>query len=185
MIPADWLAQTDPQELLKHLRSPAFEKELRLFCCACCRRIWPQVVEERSRRAVEIAERYARGLAGPEELAAAENAAWEVVNQLLDRLVATPREQRQTLRIAVEASKAAAEAAICRGHHDDRAQLPGLGGAGPASPVWAAAWVVCTIVCGVVRRVRSDQPRAEVEAQERREQAALLRRILDPAALSS
>jgi hypothetical protein len=47
---------------------PATDRKIRLFCCACCRRIWDQMSGE-NRSAVELAERYADGLASGEELA--------------------------------------------------------------------------------------------------------------------
>jgi hypothetical protein len=39
----------------------ATEKQLRLFACACCRRVWQLMTDERSRNSVEIAEMYANG----------------------------------------------------------------------------------------------------------------------------
>jgi hypothetical protein len=66
---AEWLASTDPEPMLELLRGKATGRKLRLFACACCRRIWHLLAHEESRRAVQTAELYAEGLVGePERL---------------------------------------------------------------------------------------------------------------------
>jgi hypothetical protein len=90
MTESDWWACQEPQEMLQHLveSRKGSGRKLRLFAIACCRRIWPLLSDERSRKAVEVAERYADGEVGEadlevayetfarEEVGWAGNAAW-------------------------------------------------------------------------------------------------------------
>ncbi len=86
----EWLACAEPGQLLDHLashrRQPSEEARRRkalLLVCACCRR-WSQL-SPASCAALEIAERFADGLAAPEDVRAAreagnaENASWRWV----------------------------------------------------------------------------------------------------------
>ena len=51
------------------------DRELRLFACRCARQVWHLLTDERSRAAVDVAERSAIGHATDEDLAAASAAA--------------------------------------------------------------------------------------------------------------
>jgi hypothetical protein len=79
MTASDWLGCTDPEEMLKFLRGKASDRKLRLFAVACCRRIWHLLEDERSRRAVEIAEQVADGMLPHDALRSAQRDAWEAV----------------------------------------------------------------------------------------------------------
>lgn len=68
MTEAQWLASDDPSKMLAFLQGRASERKLRLFACTCGRRVWRLLTDGRSRRAVELAERYADMEASDDEL---------------------------------------------------------------------------------------------------------------------
>ena len=73
----NWLRGAGPSRMkrLKGVQQRFTQRKLRLFVCACSRSIWGVLVDERSRRAVEVAEEYADGRATREQLKAAKEAA--------------------------------------------------------------------------------------------------------------
>jgi hypothetical protein len=76
----EWLTAADPTQMLHFLRGKTSFRKHRLFAVACCRRIWPLLAEPQSRQAVEVAERYADGLADTDELEEVCEAASELEN---------------------------------------------------------------------------------------------------------
>lgn len=70
MTEAEWLACADPYRMVVSLGDGASRRKLRLFACAVGRRLWGRFTQESIRRAVELGERVADGLAAatPEEL---------------------------------------------------------------------------------------------------------------------
>jgi hypothetical protein len=60
MTESEWLASIDVVAMLEAV-GHATESKLRLFSCACCRRIWRLLTDERSRMAVQFAEEWAHG----------------------------------------------------------------------------------------------------------------------------
>lgn len=62
-----WLTSDDPATMMAALTLVS-DRKLRLFACACCRQVWHLLTDPRSRRAVEVAERYADGFAEGSEL---------------------------------------------------------------------------------------------------------------------
>jgi hypothetical protein len=75
MTEAEWLACEHPRFMLEYLRGRGSGRKLRLFACACCRRIWQLLADKRFRQAVKVAELYADGQARKAELVAARDEA--------------------------------------------------------------------------------------------------------------
>jgi hypothetical protein len=73
----EWRQADDPFPMLQYGRGMIrpHGRKLRLFAVACCRLVWDNLLDERSRKAVEVAERFADGDATDEALRTAAVAA--------------------------------------------------------------------------------------------------------------
>jgi hypothetical protein len=61
MTESEWLTSEDPTPMLECLRGKVSDRKLRLFACACVRRVWRFLDLAVSRRAVEVTEQFADG----------------------------------------------------------------------------------------------------------------------------
>jgi hypothetical protein len=162
MDEAEWLACTDAEKILAFLPGKVSDRKLRLYAVACCRRIWGLMTDERCRRAVEVAEGNADGVAGPEALESARmtaKAAWEVgrVAWAAARAAGEPAQEATALTLGAVAE--AAEAAA-----DEKASE--AAGLAANQAAWATQWAAA-----------SESPDAWVMKAEGRPQSALLRDI--------
>lgn len=64
----EWLRGSDLEAMLRHLNGMVSERKFRLTECAFMRRFWHLLTDERSRRALEVAERFADGESNRNEL---------------------------------------------------------------------------------------------------------------------
>jgi hypothetical protein len=71
MTEAEWLACRDPAKMLAHLGAKISNRKLRLFSCACCRRVWQYVRDERLQTALDTVEQYTDKLADDKKRLAA------------------------------------------------------------------------------------------------------------------
>ena len=88
MTEAEWFACEEASQLLNHLRVSARVpvRKMRLVYCAACRDIWDELTDPQYRRAVEVAELFADGLASDDERAAAWSAVATNGGSLFDPL---------------------------------------------------------------------------------------------------
>jgi hypothetical protein len=71
MTEAEWLGCREPEAMLEFLCGKGRDRKLRLFACACCRRVWERLGNRRSQSAVVAAEKFADCAISQDELSAA------------------------------------------------------------------------------------------------------------------
>jgi hypothetical protein len=167
MNEAQWLACDDPERMLQIVRDRASERKLRLFACACCRRIW-HLLHPNSRRAIEVMERYVDGQASEGERVAAEGYAGVLVRNCNDLVPADVRIEGAAAHGVFAALGAVLgdEALGRRGRRTDPRKLAHTGAAYAAEHAREALAREAWKASGRVRR------------EAAREQGALLRDLL-------
>jgi hypothetical protein len=176
MNEAEWDACDDPDEMLKSVRDRASKRKLRLFACACCRRIWHFLVHEGSQEAVEAAERFADGLVLGDLRLSTYHAAEEIWVCLADAHGYDPLDRENEfdallLRAGVHLFAAAAAAGAATGAVGDIE--------GEASVLTSWSYAVEAAGWAAVPE-GSEWSDAQGEADERAGQVALLRDIVGP-----
>jgi hypothetical protein len=71
MTEEQWWSCANPQQMLEFLAPKVSGRQLRLFACACARKVWCRLDHEWARRALEAAEQYLAGDISPEAAAEA------------------------------------------------------------------------------------------------------------------
>ena len=161
MTAGEWRACTDPAAMLAFARPRASARRLRLFACACARRVWDRL-DPPGRWAVKAAEHFADRTATTEELAAAHTSAHEAALAAVSGWGANRRHDHARFAAASCALPGAGEAAVAASRDmfrraDElfvrpveeavqadhlRCVFGGLFGAGVAHPEWLTATVL-------------------------------------------
>ena len=77
MTEAEWLACTDPREMLRFLGEDASDRKRRLFAVECCKHIWHLLRGATMRQVVEAAELFAEGAIRIRRLRRVNRTAWD------------------------------------------------------------------------------------------------------------
>jgi hypothetical protein len=158
MTEAEWFVCGDPKKMLAFLGNTASTRKVRLFACACCYRVAHFLIDDRSRVAIEVLEKYADGQASDE--------------QVVDADVAND----ETLGMAGNPGDAAACAVSCAVHvpMEGPTWVCGVHMAGGVAE-WATAAVAGT--GGQPSKKRLTRSQSAAKATETRAQANFLRDI--------
>jgi len=163
MDEAEWRTCNDPMAMLHALRGILPMRKLRLFACACCRRVWPILSDPRSRSVVEVAERFADDLADATSLEGAREAAYSVHANTSSPDSGFADSARGMSRSNWEAAQAATMTAMPFSTPDDA--------------IWCGQATVEQASLAVVSSAPEDRSESAAEAKERASQADVLRCI--------
>jgi hypothetical protein len=123
MTEMDWLERTDPKGMLAFVRGRCSERKQRLFVCACARRVWRHIPDERSRRAIEVAEELAEGTAST----------WQVITARQGARAAAREAQDEVESLAALAQYAIS---VRYGERDDHPHIGTAEAAGLSTLAW-------------------------------------------------
>ncbi|QEL16162.1 hypothetical protein [Limnoglobus roseus] len=84
MTEVEWLTAIDPIPMLEFLKGKTSDRKLRLLGIALARASWSRLEDERSRRAIEAAERFADGMIDATAMEPVVDGAWDVRDELWD-----------------------------------------------------------------------------------------------------
>jgi hypothetical protein len=184
---SDWASCAEPQKMLDFVREGgrASDRKLRLFACACFRRVAHLLADEALRRAVDVAEGFAEGKdqGGMREALRSARAAWQRLRAARDEAY-EDRNQAVEVRAAdaarlAEARLFGAEAALMADSALMKLVASRLSPDDAAGVAFRAVWAVNTAArqSWCLSRPRVDQERwvSNAAAAERRAQGDLLR----------
>jgi hypothetical protein len=161
MTEREWLGCTDPMPMLEFLLSDivtlvddlpseaerrairgylerdTVRRKLALFAFACCRLVWDEVADGRSREAIETAERYIDGLASRDQLNETSLASHHARNSI-GRTRGADRAKDHVRRVAANACWAATSALLGKGVSGEDVMMAAAESADVA--VWAGLY---------------------------------------------